>query len=112
MEPQELSGLVSEMATPFIAMMIGIVVSLWIKDFAVAIAKGMNFKFFGPFKEGDKAMLDGKMVIVVKIGLTQTVFGIKGKDELGGKNYIWRYVPNEKISGLKLGKVIMNDNKL
>ena len=33
-----------------------------------------------------------------------TVFGVYDDE----KHYIWRFVPNERIGGLKLGKVIIN----
>jgi hypothetical protein len=107
MTPQEFSEQIGMLVSPFITMMGGIIIALWIKDWAGSIAKGMSFKMFGPFSEGDKAILDGKNCVVVKIGLTMTVFGIQDGDD-----YIWRYVPNQKIAGLKLGKVIINNDKL
>jgi hypothetical protein len=107
MTPQDFSEQISMLVTPFISMMIGIIIALWVKDFAASMAKGMSFKLFGPFKEGDKAILDGESCVVVKIGLSMTVFGVQDGDD-----YIWRYVPNQKIANLKLGKVIISNDKL
>jgi small-conductance mechanosensitive channel len=103
----EFSLQIADLVTPFIVMMVGIIVAFWIKDFAVKIAAGMSFKYFGPFKEGDIVQLDGKKAMVIKIGLMMTVFGYKDPE----RGYIWRYVPNQKISGLKLGKVVSNYKK-
>ena len=60
------------------------------------------------FKEGDKVILDGERALIVKIGLTTTVFGIeKFTGEFRG-DYVWRYVPNERIDTLKLEKVVFD----
>jgi len=104
MNPNEFGIEVATLITPFITMMVILIVALWVKDLATKIAKGLAFKLMGPFKEGDKAILDGKEAIVVRIGLTMTVFGIYNDD----KQYMWRYVPNERIAGLKLSKIIIN----
>ena len=107
MSPTDFSMDIADLVTPFITMMVGIIIAMWVKDLATKIAKGLAFKAFGPFKEGDKAIIDGHHCVIVKIGMTMTVLGIQTEDD-----YIWRYVPNEKIAGLKLGKVIINDSKL
>lgn len=104
----EISLQIGELITPFFIMMFGIVMVFWIKDWAGNIAHGLMFKFFGPFKEGDHVMLDDHNAVVVKIGLSTTVFGCN--DDKRG--YIWRYVPNDKIDNLKLGKVISKAKKL
>ena len=82
MNPNEFGLQIADLITPFIAMMVGIIIALWVKDFAVKVAAGMSFKYFGPFKEGDIE-----------------------------RGYIWRYVPNQKIAGLRLGKVVSNHRK-
>ena len=81
-------------------------IAMWVKDFATALAKGLKFKMNPAFKEGMKVILDGKEAIIVKIGATETVFGV-----YSDRGYTWRYVPNEKISGLKLEKVINPEEK-
>lgn len=89
-------------------MMVGITFALWIKDLASDIAKGISFKYFGPFKEGDKVVLDGHNAVIVKIGLTISVFGCDDAD----KGYIWRYVPNDRIGMLQLGKIISTKHRV
>jgi hypothetical protein len=56
------------------------------------------------FNEGDSVILDGQEAIIVKIGLSESVFGI-----YSDRGYTWRYVPNERIPMLKLEKVINKD---
>ena len=89
---------------PFISALLILVITLWFKDFATKIARGLTFKMNKAFNEGDKVILDGEESIIVKIGLTETVFGV-----YNGNGYTWRYVPNERIPYLKLEKVINPD---
>ena len=92
---------VTGLLMPFVAALMLLVITLWFKDFATKIAKGLAFKMNPAFKEGMKVILDGKDAIIVKIGTTETVFGV-----YSDRGYTWRYVPNERISSLKLEKVI------
>lgn len=96
---------VGELLTPFIVALISLVVTLWFKDYATKIAKGMAFQMNKSFQEGDKVILDGETALIVKIGLTETVFGITKENG----NYHWRFVPNERIPLLKLEKVIFDN---
>ena len=96
---------VGELATPFIIALISLVVTLWFKDYATKIAKGMAFQMNKSFAEGDKVILDGEKALIVKIGLTETVFGITKENG----DYHWRFVPNERIPLLKLEKVIFDN---
>tara|TARA_Y100001954_G_C15706147_1_gene550471 strand:- start:591 stop:1055 length:465 start_codon:yes stop_codon:yes gene_type:complete len=95
---------VTNLVTPFISALVLLVVTLWFKDFATKIAKGMAFKMNKSFNEGDTVILDGSDALIVKIGLSETVFGV-----YSDKGYTWRYVPNERIPMLKLEKVINKD---
>ncbi len=98
----------AEIATPFIAALFALVVTLMFKDYATKLAKGMAFKMNPAFKEGDKVILDGERALIVKIGNSETVFGIhKASGEFKG-DYIWRYVPNERIPALKIEKIIFD----
>lgn len=96
---------VAELLTPFIIALLSLVVTLWFKDYAAKIAKGMAFQMNKSFAEGDKVILDGEKALIVKIGLTETVFGITKE----GGDYHWRFVPNERIPLLKLEKVIFDN---
>ena len=110
--PIELSNQLSELITPFIVALLMLVMSLWFKDFATKIAKGLSFSMNKSFQEGDKVILDGERALIVKVGLTQTVFGItKSNGEWDG-DYVWRYVPNERIPYLKLEKVVFDNTSI
>ena len=71
---------------------------------ATSFVKGAKFRFNPAFKEGDKVILDGNPALIVKIGLSETVFGVYGEE-----GYTWRYVPNTRIEFLKLEKIVDPD---
>ena len=89
---------------PWIGILISLIVAIWIKDFATSLAKGFKFQMNKAFNEGDKVLLEGREAVIIKIGISETVFGVYSE-----KGYIWRYVPNERIVMLKLEKIINPD---
>ena len=91
----------AELFAPFAIALIALVATMMFKDFATSLAKGLKFKMNRAFNEGDKVILDGSDAIIVKIGISETVFGV-----YSDRGYTWRYVPNERIAFLKLEKVI------
>ena len=95
---------ITNLLMPFVSALMLLVITLWFKDFATKIAKGMAFKMNKSFNEGDTVILDGSDALIVKIGLSETVFGV-----YSDKGYTWRFVPNERIPMLKLEKVINKD---
>ena len=95
---------ITNLLMSFVSALMLLVITLWFKDFATKIAKGMAFKMNKSFNEGDTVILDGSDALIVKIGLSETVFGVYSE-----KGYTWRYVPNERIPMLKLEKVINKD---
>jgi small-conductance mechanosensitive channel len=95
---------VAELLTPLFVVLTSLIVTLIIKDVATGIAKGLQFKWSGQFKEGDKVIVDGMPGLVVKVGTKETVFGIHKPDG----SYHWRYVYNDRINSLKLEKVIID----
>ena len=100
----EITGLL----LPYIGMVLIVIIAFMIKDFTMKLSKGIAFSLNKQFQEGDHVLLDGERALIVKIGLTQTVFGIqKSNGEFDG-DYIWRYVPNERIAFLKLEKIIFD----
>ena len=92
------------MLVPWIAILVSISAAFWFKDFATNFMQGLKFRFNPAFNEGDEVLLDGEQSIIVKIGLRETVFGC-----YGSKGYTWRYVPNERITFLKLEKIVNKD---
>ena len=95
---------ITNLLMPFISALVLLVITLWFKDFATGIAKGLKFKMNKACNEGDTVILDGNDALIVKVGLSETVFGV-----YSDKGYTWRYVPNERIPMLKLEKVINKD---
>ena len=83
---------ITNLLMPFVSALMLLVITLWFKDFATKIVKGMAFKMNKSFNEGDTVILDGQDALIVKIGLSETVFGV-----YSDKGYTWRYVPNERI---------------
>ena len=100
MPPIELS----EYYVEFIGFLLTLIVGLSVRDAATSFVKGAKFRFNPAFKEGDKVILDGNPALIVKIGLSETVFGVYGDD-----GYTWRYVPNTRIEFLKLEKIVDPD---
>ena len=99
---------ITELIMPYIGMVLIVVFGFMFKDFATKLSKGIAFSMNNQFQEGDHVLLDGERALIVKIGITQTVFGVtKVGGELDG-DYIWRYVPNERIDFLKLEKIIFD----
>jgi hypothetical protein len=105
---ETLSSDLTELILPWVAVLMSAIIAFMLKDFVSSFSKGMKFKFNPQFREGDKVILDGERALIVKIGMTETVFGVtKSSGEFDG-DYVWRYVPNERISFLKLEKVIFD----
>ena len=99
---------IPEFLLPYIGMVMIVIIGFMIKDFATKLSKGIAFSMNKQFKEGDKVVLDGERALIVKIGLTQTVFGIEKDSGQFRGDYVWRYVPNERIEMLKLEKVVFD----
>ena len=98
----------TELIMPYIGMVVIVVLGFMFKDFVTKLSKGIAFQLNKQFQEGDHVLLDGERALIVKIGMTQTVFGVtKIGGELDG-DYIWRYIPNERIEFLKLEKIIFD----
>ena len=108
MDPFGLQETIDLLVMPFIGVLVMLIVTLWIKDFAAKMAKGIMFSMNKSFQEGDKVILDGEEALIVKIGMTQTVFGVTKSEGVWDGDYVWRYVPNDRIPFLKLEKVIFD----
>ena len=103
---------ITTLLLPYIGMVMIVIFGFMLKDYATKWAKGIAFSLNKQFQEGDHVLIDGERALIVKIGLTQTVFGVtKAGGELDG-DYVWRYVPNERIDFLKLEKIIFDHTPL
>ena len=94
----------SQYYVEFIGFLLTLIVGLSIRDAATSFVKGAKFRFNPAFQEGDKVLLDGNPALIVKIGLSETVFGVYGDE-----GYTWRYVPNTRIEFLRLEKIVDTD---
>jgi hypothetical protein len=101
MELTELSMNLTDMLLPWATVLISIVVTIWFKDFATNIAKGLSFKRKPGFEPGDKVYIDGEEALIISIGIQETVFEM----QRDGKT-VWRYVPNTRTEYIKLEKII------
>jgi len=97
---------ISPTALLWITSILSIIVILAIRDFATSFVKGMAFKLNKDFSPGDQVYLDGKLSVIISIGIRQTVFQLTDDND----TYRWRYIPNERISSLKLEKIIFKEN--
>ena len=110
--PQLAALEMTEFLLPYIGMVMIVIFGFMLKDFATKMSKGIAFSMNKQFQEGDHVLIDGERARIVKIGLTQTVFGVtKSNGEFDG-DYVWRYVPNERIDFLKLEKIIFDHTPL
>ena len=109
----ELAALeITELLLPYIGMVMIVIFGFMLKDFATKMSKGIAFRFNRQFQEGDHVLLDGERALIVKIGFTQTVFGVTKSGGDFDTDYVWRYVPNERIEFLKLEKIIFDHTPL
>ena len=62
------SAKITQFILPWVGILLSLMIAIWVKDFATALAKGLKFKMNKSFNEGDKVILDGSNAIIVKIG--------------------------------------------
>ena len=103
---------ITDIILPYVGMVLIVIFGFMLKDYATKMSKGIAFSLNKQFQEGDHVLLDGERALIVKIGFTQTVFGVtKSNGEFDG-DYVWRYVPNERIDYLKLEKIIFDQTPI
>ena len=103
---------ITTLLLPYIGMVMIVIFGFMLKDYATKWAKGIAFSLNKQFQEGDHVLIDGERALIVKIGLTQTVFGVTKSGGDFDTDYVWRYVPNERIDFLKLEKIIFDHTPL
>ena len=104
MDMETQTAQLTEFILPWVGILISLIIAVWVKDIATGLAKGLKFQMNKAFNEGDKVLLEGDDAVIIKIGISETVFGV-----YSDKGYIWRYVPNERIHTLKLEKIFNPD---
>ena len=70
---------ITELILPYIGMILIVIIGFMIKDFATKFSKGLAFSMNKQFQEGDHVLIDGERALIVKIGISQTVFGVTKK---------------------------------
>lgn len=91
----------TDMLLPWIAILVSVIITIWFKDFATNIAKGLAFKRKPGFEPGDRVYLDSEKALIISIGIQETVFEIE-RDGIT----VWRYIPNTRTEYIKLEKII------
>lgn len=92
---------ITEAAMPWVALLISIFVTIWLKETATNIAKGWAFVRNDAFSPGDNVYVDGEPAVIISISITETIFEIERDNKT-----IWRYVPTHRIEFIKLEKVL------
>lgn len=95
----------TEFLLPWIAVLLSVIVALMIKDWTAALVRGLRFKLSPTFNPGDVVFIDGDEAVIVSIGLIRTIF-----EKQGLRGTVWHYVANERLTFLKLEKVIKPTN--
>lgn len=96
-----LSMEVTDLIMPWFAVILSVVGTIWIKDFATNFAKGYLFYRNPAFMPGDEVYIDGKEARIISIGVRETIFETKEETRV-----VWRYVPNHRIDYIKLEKIL------
>jgi hypothetical protein len=94
----------TELLVPWAVILLSAMAALAMKDFASNLMAGIAFRYSSPFKEGDHVIIDDNDAMVIKVGITETVFG-----RYSERGYTWRYVPNNQIHSIKIEKLIRQD---
>lgn len=81
--------------------MLGMVVTLMIKDIVADSIVGIRIYLSRAFEPGDWVYVDGKLALIIAQDFRKTIFQIQ--DERGTT---WRYVINTKFSDLCLEKIV------
>jgi small-conductance mechanosensitive channel len=100
-EVTTLSNDIASWSTPLIAATLALVIGLAMKDWAANLITGLKFKFDEAWHEGGHCFIDGEPAVIVKIGISETVFQIQN-----GRGTVWRHVSNERIKYLRIERVI------
>lgn len=94
----------TELMIPWIIVLLSAMAALALKDFTINMMAGLAFRYTSPFNEGDHVIIDDHDAMVIKVGITETVFG-----RYTERGYTWRYVPNGQIHNIKIEKLIRQD---
>ena len=83
-----------------LVLIIGMLLTLIVKDLVETLSKGLLFVLNKNFNVGDKIFYNGKQATIISIGWRQSIFEY---EEDGVK--IWLYLYNDRIKYQNLGKI-------
>ncbi len=86
--------------TDIVVLILGMLLTLIVKDLIETFAKGILFKLNKDFNVGDRILYNGKEATIISIGLRQSIF----EYEID-KVKIWEYIYNDRIKNQNLGKI-------
>ena len=86
---------------------ITVLVGLAIKDWASDLISAIKWKAMAGFEPMETCILDGDKVVIIHIGLRETIFERNGKF---GRT--WQYIPSSKITSHELRRVVGDDRML
>ena len=86
---------------------ITVTIGLAIKDLATDLVAAFKWKATPGFEPMDTCILDGEKVVIIHIGLRETIFEHNGKF---GRT--WQYIPSSLIQRHQLRRVVGDDRHL
>lgn len=95
------AALAAAHVSEIITMMLGLIISMLIKDVVANAVVGIRIKMSDTFNPGDHVYIDGEYATIISQDYSKTIFQIQ--DERGT---VWRYVYNSKFRDLNIAKVV------
>ena len=86
---------------------ITVTIGLAIRDWAADLIAAWKWRTTPGFEPMDTVILDGDRVLIIHIGLRETIFEREGK---WGRT--WQYIPSSKITSHELRRVVGDDRML
>tara|TARA_R110000851_G_scaffold235523_1_gene388057 strand:+ start:1178 stop:1522 length:345 start_codon:yes stop_codon:yes gene_type:complete len=84
-----------------------VTIGLAIRDWAADLIAAWKWKNTPGFEPMETCILDGEKVVIIAIGLRETIFERNGKF---GRT--WQYIPSAKITNHELRRVVGDDRML
>tara|TARA_R100000988_G_C3946930_1_gene139101 strand:+ start:414 stop:758 length:345 start_codon:yes stop_codon:yes gene_type:complete len=91
----------------WVGFIITVTAGLAIRDWAADLIAAYKWKVTPGFEPMETCILDGEKVVIIHIGLRETIFERNGKF---GRT--WQYIPSSKISNHELRRVVGDDRML
>ena len=84
-----------------------VTIGLAIKDLATDLVAAFKWKATPGFEPMDTCILDGEKVVIIHIGLRETIF-----EHNGNFGRTWQYIPSSLIQRHELRRVVGDDRHL